>query len=64
MPKVSKGYLKVQGIQKIPKDPRYPKRTLMSKVSKRYIMVQCILNYVKVQGTQKVSKGSRYPNGT
>ena len=48
-------YLKVQGIQKVPKGPRNPKGTYRSKVSKMYL---------KVQGIKKVPKVPRYPKGT
>ena len=55
MSKVSKKYIKVQGIQKIPKGTRYVKGAKRSKVSKGYVKVQCF---------QKVHKGPRYAKGT
>ena len=45
----------VQGMQKVPKGPRYPKDKYRSMVSKRYL---------KVHGNQKVHKGQKYPKGT
>ena len=44
-----------QGIQKVPKGHMYPKGSLRSQVSKRYM---------EVNGIQKVPKGVRYPKGT
>ena len=45
----------VQGIQKVPIGPRYPKSTKRSKESAGYLVVQ---------GIQRVPSGARYPKGT
>ena len=52
---ISKIYIRIQGIQKALKGPRYPKVTYGSRVSK---------SYIKVQSNHKVPKGPRYQKVT
>ena len=47
---ISKRYLNVQGIQKVPKGQKYRKVAHRFKVSKIYLKVQAIEKVPKVQG--------------
>ena len=62
--KVSKRYLKAQGIDKVSKVPEYSKDTQRFKVSKSTERLKVFNMYLKVQSVQKVSKGPMYPKGT
>ena len=58
-------YLNVQGIQKVHKGLMCPKGTKMSKVSIRFLKVQCI--QIVFNGTRypkKIAKGPMHPKGT
>ena len=61
---VGKGYLKVKGIQRVPKDPEYPRLLKGSMYPKGTTRSKVVKWYLKVHGWQRLPKGPRYPKGT